>query len=247
MGRPAFEALMRILAIVPALNEEPTVAGVIHDVLAACPAADVLVVDDGSADRTSQVARAAGARVVRLPFNLGIGGAVQTGYRVAWEEGYDVAIQVDGDGQHPADQMHRLLDAIIDGPANYVIGSRFAEPGDYRATRARRGGMLVLSWCVSRITGRRITDTTSGFRAADRRAMMLFAAHYPHDYPEVEAIVMAAREGLRVEEVPVTMRQRSSGASSITPLRSGYYMLKVLIAIGVLWIGRRPRPEEAIA
>jgi glycosyltransferase involved in cell wall biosynthesis len=205
------------------------------------------VVDDGSHDATAEVAFAAGARVARLPFNLGIGGAVQTGYRLAWDEGYDVAVQIDGDGQHRPDQMLRLLEAIRGGAANYVIGSRFALGSEYRPSRSRRSGILILSRLVSMVVGRRLTDTTSGFRAADRRTIELFAAHYPHDYPEVEALVLAARSGLRIAEVPVTMRQRASGRSSITPLRAAYYMIKVMLAVIVQCMGRRPRPEEPAA
>jgi glycosyltransferase involved in cell wall biosynthesis len=235
---------MRVLAIVPAFNEEDSIAQVVSEIQAAGSGIDVLVVDDGSSDQTAQRAEAAGARVARLPFNVGIGGAVQTGYRMAWAEGYDIACQVDGDGQHPADQLPRLLEGVSGG-ANYVVGSRFIEQTEYRASRSRRSGMIVLSWVVSRIVGKRVTDTTSGFRAADRSAICLFAGHYPHDYPEVEALVMAARDGLSVAEVSVDMRDRMAGRSSITPLRSIYYMFKVLLAIGVQCLGRRHAPGEA--
>ncbi len=234
---------MRVLAIVPAFNEEDSIEQVVAELRATSTTIDVLVVDDGSSDATARRARAAGARVARLPFNVGIGGAVQTGYRMAWTEGYDVACQVDGDGQHPADQLPRLLSGIEAG-ANYVVGSRFVEQTDYRPSRSRRGGMLVLSWVVSRIVGKPVTDTTSGFRAADKEAIRLFAGHYPHDYPEVEALVMAARDGLTVAEVSVDMRDRTAGRSSITPLRSVYYMCKVLLAVGVQCLGRRPARQE---
>jgi hypothetical protein len=238
---------MKLLAIVPAYNEEGAVARVVCEIREAYPGVDVLVVDDGSHDATAEAAHGAGARVARLPFNLGIGGAVQTGYRVAWDEGYDVAVQVDGDGQHPAGQLPRLLAPLAEGSTDYVIGSRFLGRTDYRASVPRRGGIMLLSWVVSRIVGHRVTDTTSGFRAAGRRTIELFAAHYPHDYPEVEATVIAARAGLRVTEVAVEMRPRETGRSSISPLRSVYYMVKVLLAVGVQCMGRRPRPEEAPA
>jgi glycosyltransferase involved in cell wall biosynthesis len=236
---------MRLLAIVPAYNEEAAVADVIREIRRAEAEIDILVIDDGSSDATAEVAHAAGARVARLPFNLGIGGAVQTGFRVAWDEGYDVAIQIDGDGQHPPEELPRLLSPLAEGRADYVIGSRFAQPSDYQAPRTRRSGILLLSWLVSRIVGRRMTDTTSGFRAAGRRAIELFAAHYPHDYPEVEATVIAARSGLRVIEVPVQMRARTAGRSSISPLQSIYYMVKVMLAVGVQCLSRRYRPDEA--
>jgi glycosyltransferase involved in cell wall biosynthesis len=235
---------MKLLAIVPAFNEQDAVGGVVREILDEWPTAEVLVVDDGSGDDTAAAAALAGARVVRLPFNLGIGGAVQAGYRVAWDEGHDIAVQIDGDGQHRPDQLHLLVDAMTSGGQSVVIGTRFLGRGDYRASRVRRSAIRLLSWLVSRIVGRRLTDVTSGFRAADRRAIELFAGHYPHDYPEVEAIVMAARDGLGIAEVPVLMRQRAAGSSSITPMRSGYYMVKVLLAIGVQCLGRRPSRLE---
>ncbi|MGI9539817.1 MAG: glycosyltransferase family 2 protein [Miltoncostaeaceae bacterium] len=238
---------MKLLAIVPAYNEEGAVGDVVREIRQEWPDGEVVVIDDGSGDATSQVAALAGARVVRLPFNLGIGGAVQTGYRIAWDEGFDVAVQIDGDGQHRPDQLPKLIARLTDGPENLVVGTRFVaeDASGFRSSRSRRGGIKILSWLVSRIVGHRVTDTTSGFRAADRLAIELFAAHYPHDYPEVEAIVMAARGGLQVAEVPVSMRARAAGESSITPVRSAYYMVKVLLAIGVLCIGRRPGRDGA--
>jgi glycosyltransferase involved in cell wall biosynthesis len=233
----------KAVVIVPALNEADVISEVIADIRAAVPGAGIVVIDDGSTDATAAAASAAGARVVRMPFNVGIGSAVQTGFRLAAEEGFDVAIQVDGDGQHPADQVPRLLDAI-DGGANYVIGSRFAERGAYRASYPRRGGILIFARLVSLLAGQRVTDTTSGLRAADRSAIRLFAEHYPHDYPEVEAVILAKRNGLRIVEVPVEMRQRATGRSSITPVRSLYYMVKVTLAVLVQFIGRNPTSEE---
>ena len=235
---------LRLLVIVPALDEAAVIASVVADIRRAVPHADILVVDDGSVDNTALVASAAGARVARMPFNAGIGTAVQTGFRLAADEGSDVAIQVDGDGQHPADQVPLLLAAITESGANYVIGSRFAESREYRPSLARRGGIVMFSRLVSVLARQRMTDTTSGFRAADRRTIRLFAKHYPHDYPEVEAVILAKRNGLRIVEVPVTMRQRSTGRSSITPVRSLYYMARVTLAVLVQFIGRNPTSEE---
>jgi hypothetical protein len=231
---------LRCLAIVPAYNEEASIAAVIAELAAL--EIDALVVDDGSLDRTFDVALAAGARAVRLPFNLGIGAAVQTGYMAALEGGYDVAIQVDGDGQHPASQIPKLLEKLQESGADLVIGSRFAGDSEFRSSRSRRAGISVFARLVSAILRFPMTDTTSGFRAAGPRAIALFAELYPHDYPEVEAILIAARSGLRVVETPVAMRARQGGVSSITPLRSSYYMVKVLLAIGMQVLRR---PEQA--
>lgn len=243
--RSVVAAELRVLVIVPALNEAEAIADVVADIRRAVPNAEILVVDDGSTDRTAGVAASAGARVARMPFNAGIGTAVQTGFRLAADEGFDVAIQVDGDGQHPAEQVPLLLAAITDSGANYVIGSRFAESGEYRPSFARRRGIAVFSRLVSILARQRVTDTTSGFRAADRRTIRLFADHYPHDYPEVEAVILAKRNALRIVEIPVQMRQRATGRSSITPLRSLYYMAKVTLAVLVQFIGRNPTSEES--
>ncbi len=231
---------LRCLAIIPAYNEEATVASVVKE-LAALDI-DPLVIDDGSADRTYEVARAAGARVVRLPFNLGIGVAVQTGYMAALQGGYDVAIQVDGDGQHPASEIPKLLVKLLESDADLVVGSRFAGESEYRSSRSRRAGIRVFARIISWILRVPMTDTTSGFRAAGPRAIKLFADLYPHDYPEVEAILIASRRGLRVVETPIAMRERQGGVSSITPLRSSYYMIKVMLAIGMQVLRR---PEQA--
>jgi glycosyltransferase involved in cell wall biosynthesis len=229
---------LRSVAIVPAFQERASIARVVEDIRR-LSTADVVVIDDGSGDGTAAAAVRAGARVITLPFNLGIGSAVQTGYMVALEGGYDVAIQVDGDGQHPAEEIDRLVAALTESGADIVVGSRFIEGGSYRAPFGRRFGIAVFARIVSLVTGLRMTDTTSGFRASGRRAISLFAAAYPHDYPEVEAVIIAHRAGLRLIEVPVQMRERQGGRSSITPVKSGYYMLKVIMAI-VMVLLRRP-------
>jgi glycosyltransferase involved in cell wall biosynthesis len=233
---------LRRVAIVPALNEEHTVPRVIDELRAFDAGLDVVVVDDGSTDRTAEVAAARGAKVLRLPFNLGIGGAVQTGFRFAFENGYDIAVRVDGDGQHDPAQLPRILEPVLRGDADIAVGSRFAgEPGDgYRSSRSRRIGIRILAAVVSRIVGQRVTDTTSGFQVLNRNGIALFARDYPHDYPEVEATIMVFRHRLRLAEVPVTMRERGGGTSSITALRSIYYMAKVLLAIFVGLFRREP-------
>jgi glycosyltransferase involved in cell wall biosynthesis len=230
---PAGLAELRRLAIVPALNEEESVARVIDGIRAFDPGMEIVVVDDGSSDRTSAVAAARGAHVLRLPFNLGIGGAVQTGFRYADERGYDLAVRVDGDGQHDPAQLGRVLEPVLRGEADIVVGSRFVAGNGYRSTRSRRLGIRILAWVVSVLVRQRITDPTSGFQALNRQAIELFARDYPHDYPEVEATVMLFKHRLRLREVPVEMRERDGGRSSITALGSVYYMTKVLLALFV--------------
>jgi glycosyltransferase involved in cell wall biosynthesis len=235
---------LRRVAIVPALNEELAIPRVIEEIRAFDPGFDIVVVDDGSVDRTAAVAAATGARVLRLPFNLGIGGAVQTGFRFAFENGYDLAVRVDGDGQHDPAQLGRILEPLLRGEADIVVGSRFAADGDgYRSSRTRRIGIRILASVVSGIVRQRVTDTTSGFQAVNRHGIALFARDYPHDYPEVEATIMVFRHRLRLREVPVSMRERAGGRSSITTLRSIYYMVKVLLAIFVGLFRRHVVPE----
>jgi len=223
---------VKVLAVVPAYDEAPTVGEVVRE-LRARGDVDVLVVDDGSADGTADAARAAGARVAVLPFNLGIGAAVQTGFRFAHRHGYDVAVQVDGDGQHPAAEIDRLLAPLARGEADVVLGSRWAGEGHWPAPPLRRLGMRLFSGVVSALTGRALRDTTSGFRASGARAVEFLAEHYPDDYPEVEALVLLSRAGFRIVETPCRFREREAGRSSITGGRSVYYVVKVLLALFV--------------
>jgi glycosyltransferase involved in cell wall biosynthesis len=222
---------MRILIIVPAYNEEASLPGVIDDLRKHAPPADVVVVNDGSWDATSRIARDLGVKVLDLPYNLGIGGAVQVGYVYAERQGYDIAVQFDGDGQHVGLEISKLLCPLNDGSADIVIGSRFLVPGAYKAPLFRSLGIRIFSFTLSRVLSKTVTDSTSGFRAANRRAIEFFARMYPDDYPEVESLVLAHKVHLKMVEVAVTMRERTSGKSSITPLRSVYYMTKVLMAI----------------
>jgi glycosyltransferase involved in cell wall biosynthesis len=236
---------MKSIAIVPALNEEGAIGSVIDEIRAFDETFDIVVIDDGSADRTGEVAAERGAHVLRLPFNLGIGGAVQTGFRFAFENGYELAVRVDGDGQHDPAELPKIVKPVLLGEADICVGSRFAGERSYRSSRSRRVGIHLLAWIVSRIIGQRVTDTTSGFQALNRRGIALFAADYPHDYPEVEATVMVAKHRLTLVEVPVTMRERAAGRSSITALRSVYYMTKVLLAIFVNVFRRNAVPLES--
>ena len=234
----------RRVAIVPAFNEEASIAGVVGELLAYDPGLRVVVVDDGSTDRTAEIARSAGAKVLSLPFNLGIGGAVQTGFRYAWEQGFDVAVRADGDGQHDPAELDAILRPVLADEADVAVGSRFIDSDGYRSSRSRRAGIRLLAWIVSALTRQRITDPTSGFQAANRLGIRLFAADYPHDYPEAEATVMVFKHRLRLQEVPVKMRARESGRSSITTLRSVYYMVKVVLAIFVALFRRKAVPLD---
>lgn len=222
---------MKILVIVPAYNEEKSLPGVIQDLRDHAGFADVLVIDDGSRDLTARIAKELAVEVLRLPFNLGIGGAMQAGYLYAERNGYDLAVQFDGDGQHIAGEIEKLIDPLKRGAADLVAGSRFLKPGGYRAPLFRRAGIWLFSFLLSRILGMHVTDTTSGFRAANRKAIEFFSRQYPDDYPEVETLVLLHKAGLKVAETPVMMRERSSGQSSITASRSVYYMTKVLLAV----------------
>jgi glycosyltransferase involved in cell wall biosynthesis len=223
---------MKTLAIIPAYNEAASIAGVIREIKQHQPAMDIVVVNDGSTDGTSYAARATAlAHVIDLPVNLGIGGAVQTGYLYADRLGYDIAVQIDGDGQHDPAELARVLAPIRDGSAECCIGTRFMGGSGYRSTRARRAGIHYFTWMILSMTRHRLTDPTSGFRAVGREGIRTFAAYYPDDYPEVEAIVLLLRKGLSIKETPVHMRSRTAGHSSITPFKSLYYMIKVSLAV----------------
>ncbi len=249
---------MRTLVFIPAWNEEASIAAVIGDVRAAMPEADLLVIDDGSADATAARARGAGALVASLPFNQGLGAALQTGYLYALREGYDLCAHLDADGQHPAREVARLLEEVAADRADLVIGSRYQERREaprggaageagqsdsYRPTLSRRIGTSVFRFFLTLATRQHFTDTTSGMRAANRRVMALFSEHYSPDFAEIESLQLAVRQGLRVEEVPVQMLERAGGHSFLTPLRSAFFIFKGMI---VLVVGQfRPRPLEA--
>jgi glycosyltransferase involved in cell wall biosynthesis len=235
--------MSRHLAIVPAYNESASVAEVVTELRDHAPDFDVVVIDDGSTDDTSDRARSAGADVVRHPYNLGIGGAVQSGYLYAAERGYDIAVQVDGDGQHDPRCLDELLIHLRSHPElDMVTGSRFLAPDGegFRSSAPRRLGIRIFSKVLSWIVGQRVTDPTSGLRMSGRRGIELFARDYPHDYPEVEAVLLMHAHQLTSVEVPVKMRERTGGVSSINSTRSVYYMIKVLLAVFVGLFRARP-------
>ena len=222
----------RLLAVMPAFNEGASIASVIEELRLHQPRFDIAVVDDGSKDDTAMLATAAGARVLPLPFNLGIGGAVQTGFIYAAEEGYDVVIQVDSDGQHDPQQMDAILGPVLDGTADVAIGSRFLGGGTFAHAAHRRFLIGVFARLVTIATGRRFTDTSSSFRAYNRRAIRICAADYPQGFLEsVESTVTLCHYGLELIEVPVTIRQRESGSTTLSLGRTMVYTIKVVIAI----------------
>lgn len=230
----------RVIVIVPALNEQETVAAVIADI-GRDLGADVLVVDDGSIDRTAAVARRAGAAVVRHPFNLGVGAALRTGFRYAEARGYSIAMQIDADGQHDPLEAAKLLDGVRSG-TDIVVGSRFAVgSGTYHVTFGRRASMKLLSTVLSRRLGRPITDTTSGYRAFSRTAIELFASQYPSAYlsDTVESLLIAHYNGLSIDEVPVSMHERMGGVPSNNFFRSAYHLVRLVLVI-TLSRSRRP-------
>lgn len=222
---------MKILTIIPAYNEEETIGTVINRVKINMPESDIVTINDGSTDGTGKESLKAGAMVINLPFNLGIGGAMQTGYLYALRNAYDIAIQVDGDGQHDPAYIKQLVAPIVNNQADMVIGSRYVRSTSYKSTVLRRIGMLFFSSLVNFLTGQEVKDTTSGFRVVNRRLIEYFSARYPLDYPEVDVLVRLYKKKYKVLEIPVEMRERCGGKSSITILRSLYYMIKVSLSL----------------
>ncbi len=222
-----------ILIIVPAYNEQENITGVIDKLYSVGERWDILVINDASTDDTPTLARATGkAKVADLPFNLGIGGGVQTGFRYARHNGYDYALQFDGDGQHSAEEIAKLLDIVRSGQADVAIGSRFSQKHDgFRSSAYRRIGIKIFEWYSFLLVRQRITDHTSGFRAYNKKAICFLADHYPTDYPEPEVVVLLGKNGFRIRETFTQMHERQGGVSSIPLTRGPYYMVKVMLAM----------------
>lgn len=234
----------RVLVIIPAHNEADSLAGVIDDIRCSLEC-DIVVVDDGSTDETAAIAVRAGVELLSLPFNLGIGSTMQTGYQFGFRGGYNIAVQTDGDGQHDASYIPRLIEPIIRGESDFVVGSRYLADSGYSGSKGRRAGTAMFSKILSLFLRQRLTDATSGFRAVNGELMALFAGDYPRDYPEVECLLQAHMSRFRIHEIAVAMRQRGGGRSSINNFRSVYYLVKVLLALLVVASRRHaPRPER---
>lgn len=222
---------MRVLIIIPAYNEAESIGKVVNNICELYPEMDYLIVNDGSTDETERICREMKFKYITLPINLGIGGAVQAGYRYALQEEYDIAVQMDGDGQHDPKFLGELLHPILDGKVNGAIGSRFLEKEGFQSSRTRRFGIKFLSGLIFLCTGVKIKDVTSGYRAVDKNLIKIYAQNYSLDYPEPEAIVTAVVHGMKIKEVPVVMQERQSGVSSINLKKSFYYMIKVSLAV----------------
>ena len=231
--------LEHTLIVMPALNEEEAIGSVIAEVEAKLPGIHVLVVDDGSTDRTAEIARAAGARVLSLPYNLGVGGAMRAGFKYARQHDYKNVVQVDSDGQHDPAGVPTLVAALA--TSDLVLGARFAGEGDYSVSGPRKWAMVVLAKVISGLAKSELTDTTSGFRATGPRAVELFSEHYPAEYlgDTVESLVIAARSGCRIRQIPVAMRPRAGGTPSHNPLKATAYLGRAAMALVIALM--RPR------
>ncbi|WP_426592754.1 glycosyltransferase family 2 protein [Cellulomonas sp. McL0617] len=241
-------SVQRVLVVLPAWNEDQSLPAVLDEIREHLPDVGVLVVNDGSADATSAVARRHGVPVLDLPFNLGVGGAMRAGFRYAIEQRYDVVVQVDADGQHDPRDVPRIVERLAD--ADVVIGARFAGTGDYDVRGPRRWAMQVMAGTISRMAGTTLTDTTSGFRGAGPRAVRLFAVHYPAEYlgDTIESLIIALRSGLTVEQIGVSMRDRTAGRPSQSPVKAAVYLLRACLALVISLTRRRTpiRPESSV-
>lgn len=222
---------MKKIIIIPAYNEEENIERTVNAIQKSAQGFDYVIINDCSTDNTRKICEEKEFNIVNLPINLGIGGAVQTGYKYAYENGYDVAVQVDGDGQHDPEFLNTMADYLIEHQVDMVIGSRFIEKKGFQSSITRRMGIKFFSGLIKILTGKTITDPTSGLRMIGRNVMKIFSRDYPRDYPEPESIVAVLRKNMKIEEIPVVMLERQGGVSSISPKKSIYYMVKVTLAI----------------
>ena len=222
---------MKKIVIIPAYNEISNIRTTVQDILDHAPGFDYVIINDCSQDGTMRFCTEQGMNIINLPVNLGIGGAVQTGYLYAWRNGYDVAVQFDGDGQHDASYLGEMADFLQAQQADMVIGSRYIRREGFQSSSIRQFGIRYFSAWIKLLTGKRVTDPTSGMRMVNRDVMKIYSEDYPVDYPEPESVVTILRMGKKVSEIPVIMRERQGGVSSISPRKAVYYMIKVTLAI----------------
>ena len=222
---------MKKIVIIPAYNEISNIRTTVQDILDHAPGFDYVIINDCSQDGTMRFCTEQGMNIINLPVNLGIGGAVQTGYLYAWRNGYDVAVQFDGDGQHDASYLNEMADFLQAQQADMVIGSRYIKKEGFQSSGIRQFGIRYFSVLIKLLTGKRVTDPTSGMRMVNRDVMKIYSEDYPVDYPEPESVVTILRMGKKVSEIPVIMRERQGGVSSISPRKAVYYMIKVTLAI----------------
>jgi len=234
----------KTLIVVPAYNEEKSIENVLKSIKEECSFCDVVVVNDGSGDATAKIAERNGVVVISVPYNLGIGGAVQTGLLYAQKNGYDIALQLDADGQHKADEVYKLINTLEKDHSDMVLGSRFKDKNDYHSTFMRRLGNMIFSSLIAMVTRQFFTDSTSGFRAFNRRAINFLATNYPTDFPEPESLVILKKHGFKILEVPVSMEERQGGQSSVTKFKAVYFMISISIAILIDWI-KKPVLKES--
>lgn len=225
------KSTMKKLIIIPAYNEEENIVATVENIKKKAPMFDYVIINDCSTDSTKKICEDNDYNIVNLPINLGIGGAVQTGYKYALRHGYDVAVQVDGDGQHDPEFLEKMFDELYEKKLDMVIGSRFIEKEGFQSSLMRRVGIVYFTKLIRALTGVTITDPTSGLRMASRKVIEIFAKDYPKDYPEPESVVAIIKKGCIVKEIPVVMKERQGGVSSISPFKSVYYMIKVTLAI----------------
>lgn len=246
MKQQGLRKMNKVLIIIPAYNEAENIERVVDNIVENFPQYDYIVINDGSRDNTRDICKQRGYQFLNLSINLGIGGAVQTGYKYAKDKDYDVAVQIDGDGQHDIAYLEKMLPYLESGEADIVIGSRFIDKEGFQSSAARRTGIKILSLLIWLCTGCKVKDVTSGFRAVNKEYIKIYAENYPHDYPEPEAIVAAVMHGGVIKECPVVMRERENGTSSINFVKSIYYMIKVTLAIIVCRISFGIRRDPSL-